>query len=415
MNKKILIIGNSAAAYALAYNLSKSNNIFILPGNDTTTEFATNVDIREDSTYEILDFVMENDIELTIPISLKALNTNICEIFTRNNLEIFAPSSNISNVLFNKANLKKLLYKLKIPTPKFGIFEKQNIAQDYIKNFNSPFVFKTNEPSSATLVTTPALGKKLLNTYFTKQGQKIIIENYINGTNFTIYFITDGFKAIQIGSSLVYKHALNGNGGQLTSGMGACTPNYKITLNQEKYITNNIVYPLLNYFEKNFEPYLGIIGIQGIITPENEIQVISVEPFMQSTDCAAILEILDANLINLIKSCIIGSFSDEAINIPTKNIAGTSVTIFNSNKENSNNIITGLNNIDEDILLSFNPKVRKNKYLEFEAEQGEVVIITGFGRTASTATKKVYENIQDLSFKGLRYRTDICALPNDIF
>lgn len=415
MNKKILIIGNSAAAYALAYNLSKSNNIFILPGNDTTTEFATNVDIREDSTYEILDFVMENDIELTIPISLKALNTNICEIFNRNNLKIFAPSSNISNVLFNKANLKKLLYKLKIPTPKFGIFEKQNMAQDYIKNFNSPFVFKTNEPSSATLVTTPKLGKKLLNTYFTKQGQKIIIENYINGTNFTMYFITDGFKTIQIGSSLVYKHSLNGNGGQLTSGMGACTPNYKITLNQEEFITNNIVYPLLNHFETNLEPYIGIIGIQGIITPENEIQVISVEPFMQNTDCAAILEILDTDLINLMKSCIIGSFSDDIINIPTKNIAGTSVTIFNSNKENSNNIITGLNNIDEDILLSFNPKVRKNKYLEFEAEQGEVVIITGFGRTTSTATKKVYENIRNLSFEGLRYRTDICALPNDIF
>ena len=72
MNKKILIIGNSAGAYALARAFSKKHEVFVLPGSDTIKEFATCVDIREDSVTEILEFVLENGIDLTVPFSAKS-------------------------------------------------------------------------------------------------------------------------------------------------------------------------------------------------------------------------------------------------------------------------------------------------------------------------------------------------------
>ena len=134
MKKKILIIGNGAKEYALAKKLSEKHEIYIVPSSDTLNEFVQTLDIREDSTAEILEFVMENGIDMTIPLSSRALQTDIVEIFNKNHQKIFAPDNMASRIIFDKTLAKKTLYKLRIPTPKFGIFEKTNVLFDYIKN-----------------------------------------------------------------------------------------------------------------------------------------------------------------------------------------------------------------------------------------------------------------------------------------
>ena len=92
MSKKILIIGNTAKVYSLAKFLSEENEVYVAPGSPAISEFATNVDLRENS--EILEFVMENGIDLTIPV---ALNSGIVELFNNNNQKIFAPSNAASS------------------------------------------------------------------------------------------------------------------------------------------------------------------------------------------------------------------------------------------------------------------------------------------------------------------------------
>ena len=72
MKRKILIIGNSANAYALAKILSERNEVFVAPGSTTIKEFASCVDIRENSASELLEFVMEQGIDLTIPVSINS-------------------------------------------------------------------------------------------------------------------------------------------------------------------------------------------------------------------------------------------------------------------------------------------------------------------------------------------------------
>lgn len=408
MSKKILIVGNSAKEYALARKLSEKNEVYVAPGSDTINEFATSLDIRENSVTELLEFVMENDIDITIPISKKALSTNIVEIFNKNNQQIFAPTSSTANIALDKSLAKKLLYKLRIPTPKFGIFEKQNMAQDYIKNIKTPFVIKTNEPSSAIVLTSQNSAKLILDSYFAQKTQKILIEDYIWGTPFSFYAITDGYKALPIGSSIIYKHSLEGDGGQLTTGMGACVPNYKLSIDNEYFLMDNVIYPILEYLERNGSHYLGIIGINGILTENNNIQVLGFDTFMQDCDCAAILEVLDADLLALAFSCLVGSFSDEFDFIPQKNLAATSLVLLDKNKDNLENAILGLDKLEDTTITSFYPQIKKNKYLEYEAETGSVLVLTAIGRTISTSTERVYEEAKNINFKGLAYRKDIC-------
>lgn len=408
MKKKIFIIGNEAKEYALAKKLSEKHDIYITPSSDALKEFATCLDIRENNIPELLEFVMENDIDMTIATSKLSLEADVASIFSKNEQPIFAPTAGAAKIINDKAFAKKTLYRLRIPTPKFGIFDKQNMALDYIKNQKIPFVVKTNDNNSAVILTSENCAKNIVESIFIEKNSRIIIEDYIYGTPFSFYTITDGYKALPIGSSISYKHYMEGDGGQLTSGMGACVPNYKLSIDQEYYLMDKIIYPTLNLLENEHSPYLGILGINGIITEENKIYILGWQSFMQDSDCAPILETIDEDLYNLFESCIIGSFSDEVNNISINNLHAVSVVLNCKNKEVCENPITGIDNLNDDTIITFYPSVKKNKYLEFEAKNGNVLCITSTSSSIAKAAHKVYQEIKDINFNGIYYRKDIC-------
>lgn len=410
MKKKILIIGNGAKEYALAKTLSEKNEIYVTPASDTLKEFAETLDIREDSITEILEFVMENGIDMTIPISEKALKSDIVKVFNQNRQKIFAPETGSSKIVFDKALAKKILYKLRIPTPKFGIFEKQNMVLEYIKNQKIPFLLKTNATNSAAIFTSTSVAKAAVEASFIEKDKQIIVEDYIYGTPFSFYTLTDGYKALPIGSSITYKHSLEGDGGQLTGGMGACSPNYKLSLENEYFIMDNIIYPTLDYLEIEGKPYLGVLGINGILSQDGKIWVLGWHSFMQDCDAMAILSNIDEDLYELFDACIIGSFSDEFESIRLKEQFSSTLVLTCKNKNNTENAIKGLELLDENTKVVFYPNVTKNKYLEYEANTGSVLSITTCAPTLAKTVKKMYEEADEITFESLDYRKDICKL-----
>ena len=411
-NKKILIIGNGAKAYALAKKLSENNEIYVTPSSDSFKEIAVCLDIREYNIHELLEFVVENDIDMTIAISDKAIASDIASLFSQHKQPIFAPTAKAAEIIGNKAQAKKVLYKLRIPTPRFGIFEKQNLAAEYIKNQKYPFVIKTNDNNSAAIITSENTAKIILDSAFNEKNKKVIIEDYVYGTPFSFYTITDGYKALPIGNSLTYKHSLEGNGGQLTSGMGACVPNYKLSIENEYFIMNNIIYPTLDYLEIAGNPYLGILGVNGIITEAGEVAVLGWQSFTQDCDTDAVLNGIDDDLYSLFESCIIGSFSDEVETLNINNKQSVSLVLNCRNKVNNENIIKGLDSLDDDTNITFCPTVTKNKYLEWEAAYGADIILTCSASSLSKACTKVYNEAADIDFSGISYRKDICKINN---
>ncbi len=407
MKKKILIIGNSTKEYALAKKLSESNKVFVAPGSDTIKEFATCVDIREDSVRELLEYVMENGIDMTIPCSNLAIASDVVQLFTQNNQQIFGPTAAAARLILDKASMKKVLYKLRIPTPKFGIFEKPNMVLDYVKNLKNPFVLKTNEPSSAVVLTSTAAAKTIVDSSFAQKSQRMIIEDYVWGTPFAFYTVTDGYKALPFGSSIMYKHSLEGEGGQLTNGMGACAPNYKLSIENEYFLMDNVIYPTLEFMEAEGNPYVGILGVNGILTEDGKLQILGFQSFMQDCDSQAVLSVSDADLYSLFESCVIGSFSDVVEYIPQKELFATSLVLTCKNRKNVENAIVGLEECD-DYDYAFYPTVNKNRYLEFEAQNGSVMLLTTTGSTVSSATSKVYDEVKNITFDGISYRKDIC-------
>lgn len=407
--KKVLIIGAGACEYTLAKKLTELEEIsevFVAPGNNAMKEFCTVVDIRESSVQELLEFALENAIDMTIASSEEAIKNDISALFQQNNQMIFAPSKESAGICTSKAQGKKFMYKNRIQCPKFGIYDKPSLAIDYVTKSNLPVVIKTDshQGNKGIMVCNAlSVAKNYIEELFDSTEKKVIIEDFILGHEFSFYVITDGYHALPLGSVATYKYELEGNGGLTNSGMGGYSPDYKISYQLEQKIMQQIIYPTLNSLQHQHNPYVGILGVDLILTENNQLFSIEFNSFLQTPDCQAILALLNENIYHLFQACIVGSFADdyEYLNIEDNNAISC---VLLAKKEGE--IIEGLDNLDEETQIThFN--TTKNQYLEYETGQGRTLVLTRKARVLSKAKEDLYDEISMINFNGKKYRKDI--------
>lgn len=404
--KKVLIVGNSAKEYALVKKFKNYDcDIFVLSGNRAISELAECVDIREENVQEILEYVLENAIDLTIVTSEVAIKNNIAELFQTNNQLIFCPTAQSAQFTLSRSAGKRFLYKLRIPTPRFGIFDKLPLAIDYLKNAPMPQVIRADENSNSAdrlVCTTFATSKTFVEDLFNKDENKVVLEDYVYGHEFTIYVVTDGYSALHLATVANYKFAEDGDGGILTSGVGAYTPDYKISSDIENSVMQNVVERVLASLQRKETPYLGVLGIDCVLTSDGSFVTLDFKPFLSDHDAEAVLNLVDENLLTLFEACAVGSFADDYEKIDVSDNSSVSCVISSRKK---GEIIKGLELVESDITHF---ATTKNKYFEYETVEGKTLVLTKTAKTLSRARKHLYEDVELISFSGKKCRNDIC-------
>lgn len=404
--KKVLIVGNSAKEYALVKKFKNYDcDIFVLSGNSAISELAECVDIREENVQEILEYVLENAIDLTIVTSEVAIKNNIAELFQTNNQLIFCPTAQSAQFTLSRSAGKRFLYKLRIPTPRFGIFDKLPLAIDYLKNAPMPQVIRADENSNSAdrlVCTTFAASKTFVEDLFNKGENKVVLEDYVYGHEFTIYVVTDGYSALHLATVANYKFAEDGDGGILTSGVGAYTPDYKISSDIENSVMQNVVERVLASLQRKETPYLGVLGIDCVLTTDGSFVTLDFKPFLSDHDAEAVLNLVDENLLTLFEACAVGSFADDYEKIDVSDNSSVSCVISSRKK---GEIIKGLELVESDITHF---ATTKNKYFEYETVEGKTLVLTKTAKTLSRARKHLYEDVELISFSGKKCRNDIC-------
>lgn len=404
--KKVLIVGNSAKEYALVKKFKNYDcDIFVLSGNSAISELAECVDIREENVQEILEYVLENAIDLTIVTSEVAIKNNIAELFQTNNQLIFCPTAQSAQFTLSRSAGKRFLYKLRIPTPRFGIFDKLPLAIDYLKNAPMPQVIRADENLNSAdrlVCTTFAASKTFVEDLFNKDENKVVLEDYVYGHEFTIYVVTDGYSALHLATVANYKFAEDGDGGILTSGVGAYTPDYKISSDIENSVMQNVVERVLASLQRKETPYLGVLGIDCVLTTDGNFVTLDFKPFLSDHDTEAVLNLVDENLLTLFEACAVGSFADDYEKIDVSDNSSVSCVISSRKK---GEIIKGLELVESDITHF---ATTKNKYFEYETVEGKTLVLTKTAKTLSRARKHLYEDVELISFSGKKCRNDIC-------
>jgi len=206
-----------------------------------------------------------------------------------------------------------------------------------------------------------------------------------------------------LGSATTYKYELDGNGGLITSGMGAFVPDYKVSKQVERKILQQIIYPTLNTLAREHNPYVGILGVDLIMDDAEQLSVIEYNSFLESPDCQGILANLNENLYHLFQACVVGSFADDYEQIDISDGYAASCTVLSKKKDS---IIEGLDDLDESTQVAhFN--TRKNIYLEYETNPGRTLVLTTTARALSRALENLYDELSVINFDGMKYRKDI--------
>lgn len=413
--KKILIVGSSANAHALSLAFAKYEfieKIYVAPGNDATSEICQNIDIRPDSIAELLNFVMENAIDLTIVTDEKAIKANIAELFQENAQLIFAPTAQSASAAISKSQGKKLFYKLHIPTPRFGIFEKSQLALDYLKRSSYPVVIRADESflgKDRQVCNNFLNASVFVEDLFLSGCGKVLLEDYVYGHEFVFYVVTDGYHFLPLTTCANYKFQLDGDGGLLTPGMGAFCPDYKLPEEVKDNILEFVVSPIVASLSRKDTPYLGILGVEGVYTPSGDYTVLELKTFLADHDCQAVLNLVDENLYELFEACAIGSFADDYEVLNVSDYASVSCVLSSGKLKNST--IEGLDSLDDGIDVN-HFATKKNEYFEYLTTGDRAVVLTKTSSTLSLARELLYENVDVIKFTGKKYRKDICKFTN---
>ena len=378
----ILIVGSDANAYSIAKTMSKNENvdlIFVASGNEKIAEFAQCTDISENDVEELLDFSIANEISLTIVTSISAIQNNIAEIFNEARRLIFAPTAESAMISLYKSSAKKMMYRLKIPTMKFGIFEKENQAVEYASTFRKALVIKNDTHilgERPTFAATFSQAKSAIEKCFTYPENKVIIEDYIDAKEVSMYFITDGYTAIPIGTcasgdkNFAYPESVY-------------SPDYYVSDELEMKVLNEAIYPVIDDIASRYSTYCGIIGIDLFVEGEN-YNVIEYNPFFKQMHLQTILPLINEDLYDLFLSAASGSLSDEYkfINFYNK----TSFSKITAEK------IDNKKNEDENLDIAYTSNAN--------------AILTQTAKTISRAKENLSENLCFLTQKDCEVQND---------
>lgn len=292
---KILIAGSDLNAKLLASYLKiedNSNDIYITCDEVSKEKIYTAVNIKESDILSITDFVKYNQIEFTIVTSQTAIINGIADEFKKEGFPIFAPISEAARVTLFNSIAKKIMYKLKITTPRFGIFDRENLALDYARNIHFPIVvvndFNLFSRFNIKLENFKS-AKNGIKKIFEDGNNKIIIENYIDENPIYMYFVTDGYNAIPLGNverESEDKYTI------------AISPSNKIDEKITKNILDNVVYPLLDDIKKYTDMYVGLLGLK-IKIKNDKIYVLEFYNGFENIDFQTILPCLNDNLLNI--------------------------------------------------------------------------------------------------------------------
>lgn len=417
----ILILGSGGREHTFAYKIAQSNRcekLFVAPGNAGTASIATNVDLKVTDFGAVKKCVVENNIEMVIVGPEDPLVHGIADYFAETselqNVMLIGPSKRGALLEGSKQRAKEFMMQHNIPTAAYESFTVESLeaGKAFLENLNPPYVLKADglaagkgvlilkDLSEAKL----ELENMLTHSKFGKASSKVVIEEFLDGIELSVFVLTDGKNYKILPTAKDYKRIGEGDTGLNTGGMGAISPVPFADGVLMKKIEDRIVKPTVDGLSKEKIDYKGFVFI-GLIKVDNEPYVIEYNVRMGDPETEVVLPRIKTDLVDLLEATYrqnLGNF-----NIEIDGRAATTVMLvsggypeaYEKGKE-----ISGLENVEDSIVFHAGTKLENDKIL---TNGGRVLAITSLDDDFRKALKKSYQNIEKLSFDRMQYRSDI--------
>jgi phosphoribosylamine---glycine ligase len=415
----VVVIGNGGREYAIASAISESERLeelYVLPGNAGTEEFATNVPLDINDNNGILDFCLAHEIDLVVIGPEAPLANGLSDVLLANHFAVFGPRQATARLETSKSYAKNFMQKHHIPTAAsqtVTTFEEAVVAIDTLFN-TSGVVIKADGLAAGKGVVVAATKQEALDTAllflngeYGVASQTIVVEECLTGPEISFLCLLDGKSVNILPPAADHKRLLDGDLGPNTGGMGAFAPTPLMDETVYQQCVEQILFPFLKGLQVEELDYNGVIFF-GLMLTATGPKVLEFNCRFGDPETQVILPLLDNDILELFLATAEGRLSE----IPIQTLPGVSVGVVLAAEgypiaPQKGGLIRGFKSTAEEIEVVYAGTKKTDAGVIVDG--GRVLTVVAVEKDFETAIAKVYQNVTKFSFAGQKpvYRTDI--------
>ena len=417
---KLLLIGGGGREHALAWKLGRDRarpSLFCAPGNAGTAALGENLDIAAEDVPGLLAWARREKPDLTVVGPEAPLCAGLADEFQAAGLRVFGPSRAAAQLEGSKGFAKEVLLAAGVPTAGGASFTDYDRALAHVRAGPLPVVIKADGLAAGKGVTIAAtleeadvaLRDCLVGRVFGQAGERVLVEEFIEGEELSVLALVDGERAALLPPAQDHKRALDGDLGPNTGGMGAYSPAPLAAPAVLDAARERVFTPLLAELRRRGIVYKGVL-YAGLMIARGGLNVLEFNCRFGDPETQAILPRINSDLIPLMEACIDGVLRPDDLRIrPEACVCVTMAAGGYPGAYRKGDPIRGLDKAAgmKDVTV-FHAGTKRAGGRVVTAG-GRVLGVTALGGSLALAARRAYEAVSAISFDGAHWRKDIAA------
>ena len=411
-----LVVGGGSREHTFVWKLSQSprvESIFCAPGNGGTTALAENVPIAVNRVGELARWVATNRIDLVVVGPEEPLALGLVDRLQELGIPTFGPGAAAAQIESSKSWAKQLMLDAGVPTAAYRVFDRVDEAWDYARTQQYPLVLKADGLAAGKGVliagtaeeARAAIDAVLVERTFGAAGQKLIVEEFLQGTEVSLIAFVDGRIAVPLAPSCDHKRIGEGDTGANTGGMGVYAPTRQVSPELLDRWRRDILDPVIAELNRRGLPYRGAL-YAGLMVTADGPRVIEFNCRFGDPETQVILPLLEGDFAETAYAAATGELDPSAARVAPGYRFGVVVASAGYPGPYRTGLeIRGLESLDSDALV-FHAGTRREAD-SLVTSGGRVLTVVGQGDTLARARAHAYDNVARIHFEGMYYRRDI--------
>ena len=422
----ILLLGSGGREHAFAHSIAKSNKcsqLFIAPGNPGTLQLGINVPIATTDFAAIKSFALENEIKMIIVGPEAPLVEGIYDFVVNDaelrHIPVIGPSKIGAQLEGSKAFSKAFMKRHQVPTAAYAEFTMATLSEGlaYLSQQTPPIVLKADGLAAgkgvlicSSIDEAKDEFKQMLDGKFGDASAKVVIEEFMDGIEFSVFVLTDGKDYKILPTAKDYKRIGEADTGLNTGGMGAVSPPPFVTDDMMKTVEDTIIKPTIQGFQKDGIVYIGFVYVGLMYLKTGEIKVVEYNCRMGDPETEAVFPRWKNDIIEVFQSTVDGRLSNVDIDIDER--AATTIILASGGYPEDfekGKAITGIDEIKDSIVFHCGTKL-------IEDDKGQSILVSNGGRVLAVTSLHVdwksalaisNKNASIIQYEAKYYRKDI--------
>jgi phosphoribosylamine---glycine ligase len=417
---RVLVVGGGAREHAIVSRLARDlepGAIVCAPGNAGIARLARTVDIDVADIDALLLLADRERVDLTVVGPELPLSLGLVDRFAVEGRRAFGPTAAAARLESSKAFAKQFMARHGVPTARFHAVDALDDALDVIGRgtLGFPVVVKADGLAAGKgVVVAPdrgaaeaAVRSAMRDRRFGAAGDRLVIEECLQGPEVSFFVVSDGTRAVPIGTAQDYKRVFDEDRGPNTGGMGAFAPSPLVDARMRDRIMREIVEPVVGGMAADGHPFRGFLYAGLMMTPDGP-KVIEFNARLGDPEAQVVLPLIDEPLAPLLAAAESGGLKRDAIRFAPGCL--TAVVLASRGYPESSETGRAISGLDAAEAISgvtvYHAATARHDGRIVTAG-GRVLTVVGRGADYTEAMARAYAGVLQISFDGMHYRHDI--------